>query len=388
MAMRDGGNALRSIHVGIGGRGAVHLRAAIEGGSWRPVALVDPDTRALARGREVTGLPEKACYPTLEAALDATPSDAVVVTTSPAAHAALILTSLAAGRHVLTEKAFTIGLVDAERCVAEAERRHRKLMVVQNARLYPMARTLRRLVAEQRYGPLGLFHMTFYKARGRPYGHPNSRVLQMHLWEQGVHELDTILSVVQQPLQRVWGRSLNPVWCDWPSESTALAIADFEGGVSGTYTSTSDARAPGFEFRLECAEAALISNERKALAIRVHFGPGNRREETIAVDTPEVRGFEHHPLAKAALAGDLVEDTPNGDGVDQLANMKIYRDLREYIVHGVEPESSGRRNLETIRFVEAVQRSSELGRAIDVSDFVAAPELVGAGGAPYVGGAA
>jgi predicted dehydrogenase len=251
------------------------------------------------------------------------------------------------------------------RCVAEAERRDQRLMVVQNARLYPHARTFRRLVAEQRYGPLGLFHMTFYKSRGAPYGHPGARIDQMHLWEQAVHELDTILSVVQQPLRRVYARSFNPVWCDWPSESSALVIADFDPGVSGAYVATSDARANGFEFRLECAEAALVSADRRTPFIEVHFGPRDRRVEQLRVDTPDVRGFEQHPLAQAALAGDL---GPNGTHADPLANMRIYRDLHEYIVDGKEPESSGRRNLDTIRFVEAAQRSSEAGQAIDLTE--------------------
>ena len=59
---------------------------------------------------------------------------------------------------------------------------------------------------------------------------------------------------------------------------------------------------------------------------------------------------------------------PNGAYGDTLANLRIYRDFHEYIVDGVEPESSGRRNLDAIRFVEAAQRSSEQGRPLSLSD--------------------
>ena len=38
---QPGVEPLRSIHVGVGTRGASHLRAALESGYWRPVALVD-----------------------------------------------------------------------------------------------------------------------------------------------------------------------------------------------------------------------------------------------------------------------------------------------------------------------------------------------------------
>ena len=126
-------------------------------------------------------------------------------------------------------------------------------MVVQNARLSPPMRTLRRLVAEGTYGPLGLFTQTFWKARRGPY----NLSPHMHLWQQGVHELDTLLAVLQRPVRRVWGLSTSPAWCDWPTPSTVQAVLECAGGLSGTHLSTSNARAGGFEMRLECAEAAV-----------------------------------------------------------------------------------------------------------------------------------
>jgi len=49
-----------------------------------------------------------------------------------------------------------------------------------------------------------------------------------------------------------------------------------------------------------------------------------------------------------------------------LSDLQIYRDFAEYIVDDKEPESSGRRNLETLRFLEAVQRSTEQRRPIEI----------------------
>lgn len=346
---------LRTIHVGVGTRGKSHVRAALESGHWRPVALVDVVPEYLAAAREMTGLTEDACFTSVEAALDAVESDAVVVASPVVLHAQQILASLGAGRHVLTEKCFTTTLQDAERCVAEAERRDRKLMVVQNARLAPVPRTLRRLVAEETYGPLGLFVMSFFKPRGGPY----NLSPHMHLWQQGVHELDTVLGVVQRPMKRVWGLSNNPSWCDWPSESTVQAILEFEDRVSGTYVSTSNARSDGFEFRLECAAAAIVA-PRSSGPLRVLWGPRDRHAEEIPVDPPDIRGLEHHPVAQSA--GDVA-----GRGAGFLVDLQIYRNFYEYIVEGKEPESSGRHNLETIRLLDAIVRSTEEGRAIDVS---------------------
>ncbi len=362
---------LRSIHVGVGTRGKSHVRAALECGYWRPVALVDVVPDYLAAARELTGLPEAACFTRVEDAVAAIEADAVIVASPVMLHAQQILAALAGGRHVLTEKCFTVGLADAVRCVEEAERRERKLMVVQNARLHAPARTLRRIVAEQTYGPLGLFLMSFWKARGGPY----NLSPHMHLWQQGVHELDTMLAVVQQPLRRVWGLSNNPAWCDWPSESTVQAICEFDGRVSGTFFTTSNARGDGYEFRLECAEAAVIAPAREGGTLTVRYGPRDKREETIALDAPDVRGLEHHPLAQAALAGDH-------RGAGSLRDLIIYRDFYDYIVHGNEPESSGRRNLDTMRAVEAVQRSTEQGRPVEIAALLHEddrPALAGSG---------
>lgn len=353
------GEPLRTIHVGVGTRGKVHLWAALESGYCRPVALVDVVPAYLAAAREMTGLPESACFARLEDALAAVDSDAVVVASPVTLHAGHILAGLAGNRHVLTEKCFTVGLAGAEQCVAEAQRRDRKLMVVQNSRLSPAVRTLRRLTAEQRYGKLGLFTMSFFKARRRPY----NRSPHMHLWQQGVHELDTMLSVVQRPLRRVWGLSNNPTWCDWPSASTVQAICEFDGGISGTHVSTSNARAAGYEFRLECADAALISTDRHAGTVQVRWHGHNKGDEQLEVDTPDVRGLEHVPLAEAVLAGAAVAKEAY-----RLQDLQIYRNFYEYVREGVEPESSGQRNLDTIRFVEAVQRSSELGRPVNLSE--------------------
>ena len=346
----------RIIHVGVGTRGKSHVRASLESGYWQPVALVDVVPEYLAAAREMTGLPESACFTRVEDALERVESEAVAIATPVTLHAQQIMASLQAGRSVLTEKCFTVSLETAEACVAEAEQRGRKIMVVQNARLAPVMRTLRRLVAERTYGPLGLFQMSFYKARGGPY----NMSPHMHLWQQGVHEIDTLLGVVQRRVKKVWGLSNHPAWCDWPSESTIQAIVECEGNVSGSHLSTSNARAAGFEFRLECEQAALIARDRSSGPIEVRWGPQDRRSEEIPVDVLDTDGLEHHPLAQAVKAGD---EQASGRFID----LQIYRDLYAYVVEGTEPESTGRENLHTIRLLDAIQRSSEQGKPVELA---------------------
>ena len=343
------------IHVGVGTRGKSHVRASMESGYWRPVALVDVVPDYLAAAREMTGLPESACFTRVEDALEKVEAEAVSIASPVTLHAQQIMASLQAGRNVLTEKCFTVTLESAEACVAEAKRRDRKIMVVQNARLAPVMRTLRHLVKEETYGALGLFQMSFYKPRGGPY----NMSPHMHLWQQGVHELDTLLGVVQRRVRKVWGVSNNPAWCDWPSESTIQAIIECEGRVSGSHLSTSNSRGGGFEFRLECAQAALVARDRSDGPIEVRWGPKNRHSETIEVDALDTHGLEHHATARAVMAGDL-------SGALRLIDLQLYRDLFEYVSGGPEPELSGRNNLATIGLLDAIQRSTEQGRPVDL----------------------
>ena len=346
----------RIIHVGVGTRGKSHVRASLETGYWKPVALVDVVPEYLAVAREITGLPESACFTRVEDALEKVESEAVSIASPVTLHAQQIMASLEAGRSVLTEKCFTVSLDTAEACVAEAEKRGRKIMVVQNARLSPSMRTLRRLVAEETYGPLGLFQMSFYKPRGGPY----NMSPHMHLWQQGVHELDSLLGVVQRRVKKVWGLSNNPAWCTWPSESTIQAIIECEGKVSGSHLSTSNSRGAGFEFRLECEKASLIARDRSAGPIEVRWGPKDRRSEEIPVDALDTDGLEHHPTAAAVKAGDAKAS-------ERFIDLQIYRDLYEYVVEGTEPESTGQENLHTIRLLDAIQRSSERGQPVELS---------------------
>lgn len=346
-------NKLRCIHVGVGTRGKSHIRAALEGGYWKPVALVDVVPEYIAAARETTGLPESACFSRVEDAIAAVEADAVMIASPVTLHAQQIMASLQGGKHVLTEKCFTVALSDAQQCVAEAERRKLKLMVFQNARRYPPMRTLRRLIAEQRYGPLGMFLMSFYKPRGAPY----NRSPHMHLWQQGVHELDSIRGVVQQKVNKVWGLSNHPAWCDWPSPSTVQAILEFDKQITGTFVSTSNARSDGFEFRLECADAAVISS-RSGGDIQIRWGPKNRKVESVPLDQLDVRGLEHHPAARAVL------ESGGERSFGGLIDMQIYRDFYEYITHGADPETTGRDNIETIQLLDAIERSTAESRAI------------------------
>ena len=78
--------------------------------------------------------------------------------------------------------------------------------------------------------------------------------------------------------------------------------------------------------------------------------------------TPRTPGAWSTPAAKEALA----DPQAAGRALGSLIDLVIYRDFFEYVSAGREPESSGRRNLETMRLLDAIQRSSETGRPVEM----------------------
>ena len=357
---QPGVEPLRSIHVGVGTRGASHLRAALESGYWRPVALVDVVPEYLAAARELTGLPESACYTRLEGALEAVPSDAVVVASPVTLHAAQIMSGLRAGRHVLTEKCFTVGLADAVACVEAAERHGRRLMVVQNARLSPPMRTLRRLVAEGTYGPLGLFTQTLLEgprgalqpepahapvaAGGARAGHPAGGAAAPGAPGLGAEHQPGLVRLAH-PLHGAGGAGVR----GGPLRDPPQHLQRPRRGVRD---------APGVRRGGARRPRPHLGAHRGALGRAC----GGRRSETLPPDAPDTRGLEQHPAAREALA----DPQAAGRGLGRLIDMVIYRDFFEYVSAGREPESSGRRNLQTVRLLDAIQRSSEAGRPVEM----------------------
>lgn len=278
----------------------------------------------------MAGLDANACFGSLAEALERVEADVVVISTPPTLHGSQVALALSAGRHVFVEKPFTCDLAEAEALVAQAERAGLRMVVGQNDRYNPFNQALRAAVRDGRYGELGYCVLTHFKARGTPY-HLSPH---MHLWQQGVHQLDTLLAIVGRPVEEVFGTSVNPPWCDWPSESTVFAQVVFSGGVIGEYVGTSNARGNGLTFRAEFREAALVYDA----SSRTLVEEKGRERQVLTVE----------PASMPAEA-------------------RLAKQLYDCVVSGEEPETSGRNNLAVLRVIDAIVRATEQRQAIRLS---------------------
>jgi predicted dehydrogenase len=330
---------LRMIVVGVG-RGRAHLRSFLAlPDAFEVAGLVDLDEERLENALGEHELSPDLGYTSYDEALARSGCDGVMVATWARSHAALIEQALNAGKHVLVEKPFTIELADACRLLEMAEAKELKIVVIQQWRFLPGQRTVRRLMSSLEYGQPQEGHLLCYKARGSEY--PDSPHSQ--LWQMTVHEIDSLISMMNQPVVEVYGHSFRPPETTWKRESTATAELRFRNGCRVVMVSTSDARIGSCEFRAECERAALVYR------ISAPFGG----EESLFVGENRESGLL--PVA--------IDEGPRES---RFLDRRIAAGFGDWVQGGPEPETSGRNNLQVLGVLDALMRSGVSGRAIEV----------------------
>lgn len=144
------------IRIGIVGLGWVsthrHIPALRRDGRFRITALADRHGDVAARWARRLGIARHSTASRLADTGWLDEVDAVDVVTAPMSHASLIGEALAAGKHVITEKPFTMSVAEGEALVALAASRQRQLAVVHNFQFADSARRLVEDMAADRIG--------------------------------------------------------------------------------------------------------------------------------------------------------------------------------------------------------------------------------------------
>src|ERR1700680_2140706 len=131
------GRPLRIVQVGMGFWGRDWARLVVpEVPEVELVGCVDSNPEALALLQGEVPISAEKCFASLDQALEATGPDAVLVTTTLAAHAPITRAALEAGLPVLCEKPFTDRLESARELVDLAEAKRLTLMGRQNYRFF------------------------------------------------------------------------------------------------------------------------------------------------------------------------------------------------------------------------------------------------------------
>jgi predicted dehydrogenase len=334
-------NPIRTVHVGVRGRGAWPLVAMAEDARFDPVAIVSREPDELGDALDSGGIARGAAFRTLGGAIDAVDCDAIVVCTPVELHDRDLRTAFAAGKHVLVEKCLSNQWTEACSLVDEAELAGVELVVAQNYRFGTMMRTLRRLVTSGRYGTPMVIDLALHKYRPAPRQQDYPLAV---FWDQGCHHVDGLQAILG-PITEVSAQTFSAPWSCYRDDAAVQAMLRFESGAVWTYLVSNVARAMDQRF--------LLYTERGAL----DWTDDRWRWRAVAASDEASFGWNEPPV-----------DIPSNPGVDATGEQGVLDAFVDAVTERVETNISGRPNLETLRVCETVQRSAALRRPVSRSE--------------------
>ena len=328
---------LRTIHVGVGGRGWWPIEVMGADPKFAPVALVDFKPENLPAARAQLDLPESAVFPDLETALAGTDAEAVVICTPTRTHGALARQAFAAGRHVLVEKGMTLDWEEAKALVQAADEANVRFCVAQNYRYGANELAVTALLADTAHphhpGRVEIVDYVHHRFRPEPrtLDYPFAMV-----WDMSCHHMDS-LGCWLGPLRRATAHAYNTTWSRYAHDANIAAFLEYANGAVCHYILTHTATLSEWRVTLQGDRGAL----------RLHDAPGVR--------------FYPRPEQMLGAADPIPCDVPSQPRTEQGVADAFYR----YIVEGLEPGISGRNNLETLAACEMLVRSAREGRPVE-----------------------
>ncbi len=341
---------LRLIQVGMGGWGRSWAKVLAQHPELvEVVGCVDVEPQMLIQLCADVGVDAGLCFPSLDAALAATPgdapADAVLITTPVGGHAPAAVAALAAGKHVLVEKPFATSLVEAQDVVEAAADAGKVLMVSQNYRYYPAAQTAADLVRRGALGPVSGISVQFRRYANLPPRASNRHYHIRHplLMDMAIHHFDLMRYVLGQEPVSVYCQAWNPPWSNFTEPPAAVATIVFDGGTvvdyRGSWVSTGAQTTWDGEWQIECAGGVIAwtgRDDNSLGADAVTLRPRGKRPSRVPL--PALTYWDR--------AGSLAE-------------------FVDAVRGGREPLTSGRDNLASAALMFAAMQSAETGQPIN-----------------------
>jgi myo-inositol 2-dehydrogenase/D-chiro-inositol 1-dehydrogenase/scyllo-inositol 2-dehydrogenase (NAD+) len=313
-------SVLRTVLVGAGRAGANHLHhLAQHVPKARVVGIVDADEESAARLAATVG--SVSVHRTLEAALEATELDAVVISTPTFTHCGLAVAAAAAGKHVFCEKPMAITEQECDEMADAAARARVVLQIGFMRRFQPEFAEARRTIEAGDIGePMVIKSLTRGPGLPPPWAW-DLKTSNGMLAEVNSHDFDTVRWLVGADITRVYTEAANLKGAERGVDvegfyDNAVVALRFASGAIGTIDGTCPADY-GYDARVEIVgtrgllqigevrgQALLMVQDREVGAVSpVHrtwpqrFEPGYRAQMRAFVDAALTGGA---PLVTAA----------------------------------------------------------------------------------------
>jgi predicted dehydrogenase len=340
-------NPLKVIQMGLGKFGRSWFQSVLgQEPAAEVVACVDTSEESLATLRRETDFPASRCFNELSSALESVSADCAVVTASLPGHVPSAMAALGAGLHVLMEKPFAESEEAAHRVVEEAQRRNLTLMISQNYRFFPAPQHARLIVQEKRLGELGVIHVDFRRDHVRRLEQHSSHFVLADplLVDMAIHHFDLMRMVTGQEASRVRCSTWNPPYSSYQDPPAAELAVEMANGLfisyRGSWCSTGEMTpwAGVWHMEFENGEAVWES----------------RADQSGKTDRFQIRRFGDGATGRKPHR----EKLPRIPATDRAGSLKAFVNA---VRTGVEPDTSGRRNIGSIALTYAALRASKSG---------------------------
>ncbi len=326
----------RIIQVGVGGMGTTWTRCVAASPTWEAVAYVDVDRRVLRVASSAYGIPKSRCFTNLREALRRVEADALLDVTPQKFRKSVCCAAFDQGLHVLCEKPLADNLRNARLIVERAAKRDRTFMVAQNYRYQAPAQTVKRYLSSGRLGDIGYVGIVFHK--GPRFGGFREQMAYPLVLDMSIHHFDLVRCLLDTDVKAVQATSLDASWNWNKGDATIMAQLELANGVAvnyfGSWVATGWETTWNADWRFEGSRGTLLWEQD---AVFFSNKPGNRRTLKLA-PWP----LEHQAYLLEAF----------GRALDS----------------GVEPETSGRRNLNSLAATYAVVKAAREKRRVAVRE--------------------
>jgi len=316
----------KSIIIGAGARGLVWAKALQQHPEFQLVGIVDPNSALLAERGDALAMAKELRHERMEDAIPGAQAAFVVVPHH--LHYPVARQVLEAGLHCLVEKPFTLLEAEAKELVELAASKNLVLQVAQNYRLKPVCLFVEKVLREQRLGRLCAVQASFHRNRPPRQEH-EARMPWPLLYTQVIHHLDWLTVILPAPIAEVASFHSSPPWSGWENPSVCQISLRCEDDTlvsySGSYEARGEASSYSGSWRFECERGDL------------HIGN----------PTDTVWEVTENGASRTELFTDA------GKATEQI----LLTDLHRGIVDGIEPPTSGRRNLETMALLFRVMQN-------------------------------
>ena len=224
---------MKFIHVGVGGFGGQWGNALAGNRNAKVVGVVDVSKSSLANACDKYGYDSSICFKSLKDALKNVDADAVVCSTPPAYHAAVMIEAMKAGLDCITEKPMADTMQNCRRMREVAKKTKRIAVVSQNYRYGDEMWTMANLVAKGAIGKIGQVQLDF--SMGVAFDGFRQTMEFPLLIDMSVHHLDLIRFITGLDAVSVKGEAWNPPWSHYKGDCSSSVVFEMNNGARITY---------------------------------------------------------------------------------------------------------------------------------------------------------